>query len=190
MLRADGVGASGGTPATATLGGALLNAASGSTLSLTGGYIQAANGGQVNVDPGATNSLITLRGGTQTLAASAIGISSGGQFTGGSASASLIELDNARLTGANSVLQAGGSGRRGDRGHGDPGRSATQRGQWKHPKSRRGVHRGGQRRAGHRGPGVTTSLITLHGGSHALGGQRHRRSWVVVSSPGAVRALH
>ena len=97
MLEADGVGVgSGGTPATATLGGALLNAGSGSTLSLAEGFIQAANGGQVNVDPGATKSLITLRGGSQTLAASAIGISSGGQLTVGSASAALIELEAAR----------------------------------------------------------------------------------------------
>ena len=96
MLRAEGVGADGVTPATANLGGALLNAGSGSTLSLTGGFIQAANGGQVNVAPGATNSLITLHGGSHTLGASAIGVFSGGQFTGGSASAALIGLDNTR----------------------------------------------------------------------------------------------
>ena len=92
------------TPATATLGGALLNAGGGSTLNLAGGYIEAANGGQVTVTPAATNSLITLRGGNHTLGASAIRIANGGQFTGGSASAPLIDLDNAQLTGLNRVL--------------------------------------------------------------------------------------
>ena len=82
--------------------------------------------------PGATNSLITLHGGSHSLGASAIGISNGGQFTGGSASAALIDLDNAQLTGASSVLRGEWSrGRhRGDPGHGDPGRSAAQRRQW------------------------------------------------------------
>ena len=67
------------------------------------------DGGQVNVDPGATNSLITLHGGSRaTLGRDVISIFSGGQFTGGSASAALIDLDNAQLTGAGSVLRVEG----------------------------------------------------------------------------------
>ena len=86
QLTGAGVCSGGGvrvTPATANLGGRCSTPARGSALDLAGGLIQAASGGQVNVDPGATNSLITLRGGNHTLGASAIGISSGGQFTGG-----------------------------------------------------------------------------------------------------------
>ena len=171
VLRADGVGgATGGTPATATLAGALLNAASGSTLNLTGGVIQAANGGQVIVDPGATTSLITLHGGTHTLGPSAIGVSNGGQFTGGSASAPLIELDNAQLTGLNSVLQVGGFG-----ADGVTPATATLGGALLNagtgsPLSLTGgfiqASSGGQVIVA---PGATTSLIPLHGGSHTLG---------------------
>ena len=52
VLQVGGFGADGVTPATANLGGALLNAGSGSTLNLTGGFIQVASGGQVNRGPG------------------------------------------------------------------------------------------------------------------------------------------
>ena len=172
VLRADGVGgATGGTPATATLGGALLNAGTGSTLNLTGGFIQASNGGQVNVAPGATTSLITLHGGSHTLGASAIGVFSGGQFTGGSASAALIELDNAPLTGAGSVLQADGVG--GATG-GTPA-TANLGGALLNAASGSTLNlTGGVIQAANGGqvivdPGATTSLITLHGGSHTLG---------------------
>ena len=53
----------------------LLNAGTGSTLNLTGGFIPASNGGQVTVDPATTNSLITLHGGI-TLSAPAASASS------------------------------------------------------------------------------------------------------------------
>ena len=75
------------TPGTANLRGALLNAGNGSALNLTGGFMEASSGGQVTVAPGATNSLITLHGGSHTLGPSAISILDGGQFTGGSANA-------------------------------------------------------------------------------------------------------
>ena len=171
VLRADGVGAAtGGIPATATLGGALLNAAGGSTLSLTGGFIQAANGGQVNMAPGATNSLITLHGGSHTLGSDAIGIFSGGQFTGGSASAALIDLDNAQLTGLNRVLQVGGFGADGvTPATANLGGALLNAGNGSALNLTGGfieASSGGQVNVA---PGVTNSLITLHGGSHTLG---------------------
>ena len=53
---------------------ALLNGANRSALSLTGGFIQVSNGGQVIVSgPGATNSLVTLHGGSHTVAATPVG---------------------------------------------------------------------------------------------------------------------
>ena len=172
VLRADGVGgATGGTPATANLGGALLNAASGSTLNLSGGVIQAANGGQVIVDPSVTTSLITLHGGSHTLGPSAIGVSTGGQFTGGSASAPLIELDNAQLAGLTSVLQVGGFGADGvTPARANLGGALLNAGTGS-PLSLTGgfiqVGDGGQVNVA---PGATTSLIPLHGGTHTLGG--------------------
>src|SRR5262249_57090626 len=99
VLRADGVGGpTGGTPATATLAGTLLNAANGSALNLTGGLIEAVNGAQITVAAGTTNPLITLHGGSHTLGASAIGVSSGGQFTAGNAGAPLVRTPNTHLT--------------------------------------------------------------------------------------------
>src|SRR5262249_61718051 len=96
VRRAAGVATPPATPFPCTT---LFRPANGSALNLTGGFIEAANGGQVNVAPSATSPLITLHGGSHTLGASAIGVSGGGQFSGGSASASLIQLDNAQLTG-------------------------------------------------------------------------------------------
>ena len=161
-------GSHGGTPATANLGGALLNAGTGSTLNLTGGFIQASSGGQVNVDPGATNSLITLHGGSHTLGASAIGVFSGGQFTGGSASAPLIDLDNAQLTGARSVLEADGVGV--TPATANLGGALLNAGNGSTLNLTGGfiqAANGGQVNVA---PGVTNSLITLHGGNHTLGG--------------------
>ena len=154
VLQVGRLGADGVTPATANLRGALLNAGTGSTLSLnSNGFIHVFDGGQVNVDPGATDSLITLHGGSRaTLGRDAIAISSGGQFTGGSAGAALIDLDNAQLTGARVAAPGGWKGHLWEPGRGEPARGAAQRRQWKHPESHRGVHQGGQR-GGQRGPG-------------------------------------
>src|SRR5262245_66315489 len=113
--------------------GTLLHACTGIALSLTGGLIEAANGGQVNMDSSATSPLITLHGGSHILGGSAIGVSSGGQFTGGSAGAPLIALDNAQLTGAGSVLREGGGG--GD-GGGDGASGGRRRAQEKAPLGR------------------------------------------------------
>src|SRR5262245_64040444 len=69
VLVADGVGADGVTPATATLRGALLNPGPGSSVSLSGGGAEAHKGEHETLRHGVSRPLIEKNGGSHNLGA-------------------------------------------------------------------------------------------------------------------------